>query len=247
MVPNTLLSVPFFFLFVAPGALFTLLSKRRRPTAQDSAFLEISRIVLASLAFSGAAFLVLALVRQIHRKWLPEPRGLLGANNAAYFHDRYGLILWTFALGASLACLFAALFDWGLLRLQGGAPIRRRSAWRQALRFDQPDKTDVYARVRLDDDTVYYGLVVDFSAELETDGRELVLGQPMLSGKAGEGLEPVPTRFDRVVIPGDSIKVLSVEYREMASSRAPAAPPGLSRRRPASRPGPRSSSSEPSG
>jgi len=56
------LSVPFFFLFVAPGALFNILSRQRRVPNTESAFLEISRIALASLGFSTAAF----LVRQPH-------------------------------------------------------------------------------------------------------------------------------------------------------------------------------------
>jgi hypothetical protein len=213
VVPSTLLSVPFFFLFVAPGALFALLSRRRRPAAQDSAFLEVSRIVLASIGFSGAAFLVLAGVRQIHRSWLPEPRGLFGTDSAAYVHERYGLVLWTFAIGAAVACALAWAFDWLLLRRQGGAKIRHVSAWRQVLKLDQPKGTDVFARVRLDDDTVYHGRVLDFSADLETEGRELILGQPMQSARTGKSLQPVPDRYARVVISGDSIKVLSVEYR----------------------------------
>ena len=53
MVPTTWLSVLFFFRFVALGTLFLLLSKRRRKTIADSAFVEISRVVLASLVFTG--------------------------------------------------------------------------------------------------------------------------------------------------------------------------------------------------
>ena len=72
MVPSTWLSVLFFLLLVAPGALFLL---QRRTAIADSAFLEISRIVLASLAFSGVAFLVLAVVRQARPDWLPARAG----------------------------------------------------------------------------------------------------------------------------------------------------------------------------
>jgi hypothetical protein len=218
VVPNTWLSVPFFFLFVAPGALFNILSRQRRVPNTESAFLEISRIALASLGFSTAAFLVIALVRQERRSWVPEPRQLLGADSAAYFRERYGLVLWTFAIGAGLACLFAWLFHLALFYKQGWQRIRPVSAWQQAMKLDQPEDTDVYARVRLEDGLVYYGRVCDFSADLETEGRELVLTQPMQSGKLGDDLQPVPVQYARVVIPGDSIKVLSVEYQDKSTT-----------------------------
>ena len=214
MVPSTWLSVLFFFLLVAPGALFLLLSRQRRTAIADSAFLEISRIVLASLAFSGVAFLVLAVVRQARPDWLPQPRMLLGNASMAYFRDRYGLVLWTLVIGAGLACLFAWAWHRNLAISQGGATIRHDSAWTQVLKRDRPAGQDAYVRVRLDDGFVYSGVVADFSSDLATDGRELVLTQPLQSGRVGDPeLKPVPWRYKWVVIPGDSIKVMSVEFR----------------------------------
>jgi hypothetical protein len=214
VVPSTWLSVLFFFLLVAPGALFLLLSRQRRTTVADSAFLEVSRIVLASLGFSGAAFIVLAVVRLIWPEWLPQPRQLLGKDSAAYFRDRYGLVLWTVVIGAGLACLFAWLWHLLLARRQGGATIRSDSAWATVLGRERPPGEAAYARVRLDDGVVYSGRVVGFSTDFEREDRELALSQPMQFGRDGDAeLEPVPPRYKWVVIPGDSIKVMSVEYR----------------------------------
>ena len=201
MVPSTWLSVLFFFLFVAPGALFLLLSKRRRTTIADSAFLEISRIVLASLAFSGAAFLVLAVVHQARPDWLPQPRRLLGSSSQEYFRDRYGLVLWTVVLGAALACLFAWAWHRNLAISEGGETIRHISAWTQVLRDEQPEDHFVFVRVRLDDGVIYLGRVVDFSSDMEVEGRELVLGRPLLSAWGTDEPKGLPDRYRRVVIP----------------------------------------------
>jgi hypothetical protein len=229
VVPSSWLSVLFFFLFVAPGALFLLLSRRRRTALPDSAFLEVSRIVLASLAFSGVAFLVLARLHQVRPEWLPAPRELLGKDSTAYFRDRYGLVLWTIVIGAALACLFAWL--WHLMLSTndgGGAPIRHVSTWTQVLKLDRPTGQDAYVRVRTDDGFVYSGVVADFSTDLEAEGRELILTQPLESGQVGDTLDPVPWRYKWVVIPGDSIKVMSVEYRPIVEQHPgqTATPPG---------------------
>jgi len=51
VVPSSWLSVVLFFLFIAPGLLLDLLSEQRRAGFSESAFREISRILLASLVF----------------------------------------------------------------------------------------------------------------------------------------------------------------------------------------------------
>jgi hypothetical protein len=214
VVPSTWLSVLFFFLFVAPGALFVLLSKGRRATFEESAFLEISRIVLASLAFSGVAFVVLILVRDVQPDWMPEPRQLVAKGGADYFRDRYALILRTVFIGTALACLVAWATNRFLVSRQGGATIKPISAWTQVLKLQCPAGHDSYVRARLDDGVVYTGLVADFSSDLEVEGRELVLGQPLASKSAADKtLVPVPPQYQRVIIRGDAIEVLSVEYR----------------------------------
>jgi hypothetical protein len=221
VVPSTWLSALFFFfLFVAPATPFLILSKRRRTTIADSAFVEISRVVLASLVFSGLAFLALALVYLVHPNWLPSPRLLVGKDSAEYFRARYGLVLWTIVIGAALACFFAWLWHLVLAATQGGATIRHTSAWTRVLKEDQPEGYTVQVRVRLEDNLVYLGRVLDFSTDLETEGRELVLGPPLLSARASGEPEALPDRYKRVVIPGDTIKVMNIEYRPNAEESA---------------------------
>jgi len=212
MVPGSWLAALLFLLLVAPGLLFDRLSERRRAGSPESMFREISRIVLGSLAFSGVAFAALVVVRIVHPAWMPDPRRLLEPKGA-YARDHYRLLFRTLVLEASLA--LAAVWAWDaiLTRRQGGATIRPVSAWTQVLKRDRPKDHDTYARVRLHDGVVYSGLVAHFSADLEVDGRELVLAPPLASSTGDKPTTALPVVYQRVVIRGSAIEVMTVEYR----------------------------------
>ena len=212
MVPGSWLSVFLFFLLVAPGLLFDLLSERRRAGFSESAFREISRVVLGSLFFSGFAFTVLAVVRSVHPAWMPDPRRLLEPHGS-YVRDQYRLILRTLVLQGLLALTAAWLWHLFLARRQGGATIRQVSAWTQVFKRDCPKDHNAYARVRLDGGVIYSGLVANFSSDLEVDGRELVLAPPLASRTGHNPMTAVPGQYQRVVIRGSAIEVMSVEYR----------------------------------
>jgi hypothetical protein len=212
MVPGSWLSVLLFFLLVAPGLLFDLLSERRRAGFSESAFREVSRVVLGSLAFSGFAFALLAIVRIIHPAWMPDPRRLLDSQDS-YAKDHYRLILRTLVLQESLALTAAWRWHVFLARKQGGATIRPVSAWTQVFKRDCPKGHDAYVRVRLEGGVIYSGLVANFSSDLEVDERELILAPPVASRTGENPLTAVPVQYQRVVIRGSAIEVISVEYR----------------------------------
>ena len=212
MVPGSWLSVLLFFLFVAPGLLFDLLSERRRAGFSESGFREVSRVVLGSLAFSGFAFTLLAIVRTIHPAWMPDPRRLLDPQDS-YARNHYLLILRTLVLQGSLALTAAWAWHLFLAWRQGEATIRQVSAWTQVFKRDCPKGHDAYVRVRLEGGTIYSGLVANFSSDLEVDGRELVLAPPIASKTGENQMTAMPGQYQRVVIRGSAIEVMSVEYR----------------------------------
>src|SRR5215211_6127592 len=145
MVPGSWLSVLLFLLFVAPGLLFDLLSERRRAGFSESAFREVSRIVLGSLAFSGFAFALLAIVRTINPPWMPDPSRLLKPGDS-YAKDHYRLILRTLVLQGALALTAASVWHILLAKKQGGSTIRPVSAWTQVFKRDCPKGHDAYVR-----------------------------------------------------------------------------------------------------
>jgi Family of unknown function (DUF6338) len=212
MVPGSWLSVLLFLLLVAPGLLFDRLSERRRARFPESAFREISRVVLSSLAFSGFAFALLIILRTVHPAWLPDPERLLEPQGS-YVRDHYWLLLRTLLLQTSLALGAAGALHLILDREEDKATIRPISAWTQVFKRDCPKDHDAYVRVRLDGGVVYSGLVANFTSDLEVDGRELVLAQPMASRTGQNPMTAVPGQYQRVVIRGSAIEVMSVEYR----------------------------------
>jgi len=164
MVPGSWPSVLLFFLLVAPGLLFDLLSERRRAGFSESAFREVSRVVLGSLAFSGFAFVLLAIVRTVHPAWMPDPKRLLDPR-ASYAKDHYRLVLRTLVLQESLALTAASAWHIILAKKQSGATIRQVSAWTQVFKRDRPKGHDAYVRVRLEGGVIYSGLVANFTSD----------------------------------------------------------------------------------
>jgi hypothetical protein len=213
MVPGSWLAVLLFFLLVAPGLAFDLLSQRRRTAVSESTFREISRVILASIAFSGVALAILATVRAtIEPMWLPDPAALL-RDGARYAKANYQALAWTLVAGVIFSVTLAGITHLILARIAGGARIRQRSAWTRVFKADCPPARFPYARIRLDDGSVYAGKVQDYSPDIETADREIVLGPPFLRSKIGDGaLTDIPKVYERVVIPGSAIRAISVAY-----------------------------------
>lgn len=214
MVPSTWLSVLFFLLLIAPGLVFDLLAERRRAGADESAFREASRVALASTAFSGVALAVLALVRARRPAWMPDPRRLLG-DGQDYLADEYRLILRALLIQVAIA-LGLALLTHTVLARTSGASIRQRSAWSSVLHHELPAGYQAHVRVRLADETVFVGRVAQFTANLEHADRELVLAPPLFSKLKGGSLKDVPAEWQRIVVPGDQVVAMSVQYRPKA-------------------------------
>ena len=81
------------------------------------------------------------------------------------------------------------------------------------LKADRPDGKFPYVRIRLEDGSTYAGRVQDFSPDLATDDREIVLCPPWLKSKTGDNhLAPVPREVERLVISGSAIRSIAVSY-----------------------------------
>lgn len=211
MVPSTWLSVLFFLLLIAPGLVFDLLAERRRAGADESAFREASRVALASTAFSGAALAVLATARALKPEWMPDPRRLLG-DGQEYLTDEYRLVLRALLIQVAIA-LVLALVTHAILAKTRGASIRQRSAWSSVFHHELPPGKQAHARVRMTDETVYIGRVAHFTANIEHADRELVLAPPLFSKTKDGTLKDVPDEWQRILVRGDQIAALSVQYR----------------------------------
>jgi len=210
MVPTGWLSVLLFLLLVAPGLAFELLSEKRRAAYVESTFREISRLVLGSTAFTALGLVFLAIARTIWPASMPDPGQLL-LHRTAYVDAHYRLILRTILVEVAVAMLAVCLLHLYLGR-KTPARIRRTSAWGEVFGREVPSGWEAHVRIRLDDGSVWMGAVAGFTADLNTEGREIVLAPPFYSRVSGNKIEPVPDVWRRVVIRGDDIKTLAVRY-----------------------------------
>jgi hypothetical protein len=78
----------------------------------------------------------------------------------------------------------------------------------------------VWARIRLDDDSIFSGKVANFTADLALDDREIVLAPPLFSKTGTNQLAQLPDVYQRAVIRGSLIKTMAVEYRPVAAEAA---------------------------
>lgn len=228
MVPSTWLAVVLFVLVVAPGLAFELLSEKRRAGVSESAFRETSRVVLASLVFGTIAVAILALLRAWHPAWMPDPGQVFKAT-PGYDSTHSRLIVRTLLIEAGIAFVLVWLTHCILVAISRGASIRPISAWTRTMRHEVPEGSEPAAWVRMNDGHEWMGLVFAFSADLETSGRELVLGQPLYSN-GGAGFARVDSSWQRVVLDGGSVQSLTVQYWDKQPDDPTRRPPGPGRK-----------------
>jgi hypothetical protein len=209
-----------FLLFVAPGIVWDLLSRRREAEADESAFREASRVALFSLVFSLPAAAVVVLVStQVHGV-TRVARRLASGDVVPLSWD--GLIILVVMLTQlALACGFAGLTHLLLMRSSRSSDIDLISAWTRAFRRDRPPDHDAYVRAKLTSGSVWTGRVVSYTSDFELEDRELVLGPPLSSrGPPGNQLIPLEPHCQRVILRGNQIASLVVEYHHRSRAAA---------------------------
>ncbi len=212
MIPQTVLSLVAFLFLVAPGLVFELRRERRRPTWEETAFREASRIALASLLLSVGAVLVLVVVGRWIPTLLPDVRSWL-RNSRNYLPDHFGVVSRFLLLELGVALLLAVLADLAL-GVRRRSTIRPLSAWYRVFRAELPHGGQPFVRVRVDDGTEYCGVLAAYSPDYALADRELVLASPLTLRRPDE---PSPTPladppWKRVVIRGPAVQDLWVAY-----------------------------------
>lgn len=166
MTPDGWSAALAFLLFVAPGIVFDLLSRRREPEANESAFREASRVALSSLVFSLPALAVVVLVStRVHRVTRVAHR--VASGDVVLFSVVGFIILVVMLVELALACLFAYVTHRVLMHSSDSSDIDRISAWKKAFRHDRPADHEVHVRAKLKCGSVWTGRVVSYTPDFE--------------------------------------------------------------------------------
>jgi hypothetical protein len=213
-VIDTVGAVLGFLGLVAPGLVFELARGRRRPHTAESAFREAARIALTSLVFTSSSLAVLAIVRALEPRWLPDPGEWLRRGDA-YLEDHYALVMVGLLLQVAVACCLAGLTHWALRRWgMGRADIRPGSVWYQVLRQDRPESKDlVWLHLRLTDGTRAVGALRHYTSDDQSEHQMIALGGAGLEIALPNGdYTPFGRDFDFVTFRSDRIAFMAGVY-----------------------------------
>lgn len=219
MIPATVGGVVTLVLLVLPGLAFELFRQRRRWGRNDSTFIEISRVLVAGLALGGITFTLLAAVSLVGPRSIVSVAGLVTNKHWLVQHLLVdGWTAWAYGLvSVTLAAFVAALMPGP--NKEGS--IYTESSWvtcfdrvpramQEVMRL--PTVPGVRLSVRLTDGTVYVGDRVEYSTDLPLEDRELVLGGKLARQPAGEEDTKLLPRWHRLMVRGDQISDMLVQY-----------------------------------
>ncbi|MGW6930766.1 DUF6338 family protein [Lentzea sp. NPDC054927] len=204
-----------FLLFVVPGTCYELLRGRTMLPREESAFQQISRVLLFGSVISALVGLTLAGIG------VGAPGSLLNASKllsggTGYVAANTSQAGWTIALFLILSLLYAVITN--DLRTSDGAPaIHQADAWHSmahvlpALYLDGPHQVTVSVRLKCGRDVV--GRWLGSSTELDPSKRELTLQAPLVTRESGDEEEK---SFDEdwavMTIVGSEIESIAFAY-----------------------------------
>lgn len=221
MLPASLGAAAAFLLLVAPGIVYELTRQRRRPTRQDSGFIEASRILLAGSFIAITTLVLLVLAGTAGNGFFVSPHDVL-LHPTSYAAVHPARVLGTIAAYLAVAAT-SAVFA-ADCRTYGGSRslIVPDSAWFLMLERLAPTEAEVHLAATLTDGSAYMGRKVSFTSDPAIQDRELVLGSPLFARAAGATKTvSMGEAWERLVLPGSQVATLAVSYvRKPASDEA---------------------------
>lgn len=212
-------------LFVVPGTCYELLRNRTKLPREESAFQQVSRVLLAGSVISVGVSLTLAGIGVCAPGSLLNVSKLL-TGGTGYVAANVGMLGWTVTLFLSFSLLFAvALVD--LRTAEGTSVIHQADAWHllakrlPILEMGGPHVVVVSVRLKSGRDVVghYFGS----STELEHSKRELHLQAPLYAREVDQDQkELLGEEWAVMSIIGSEIESVAFNYSpfEGAGSRA---------------------------
>ncbi|GAA1463517.1 DUF6338 family protein [Williamsia maris] len=220
MIPSSWLTVFGFFAFAAPGVMYDLLAAQKRAVRRESTLREVSRVVLVSTSCTALSALVVLIAGPPLTAWLPSCAGIPTAGELILADRNFlaghtigvslgGFLFLAVSIGVALG---AYLFNFRKV----GSKLSYDSQWTLAFRRRLPAGYDSAVRVKLKNETVWFGVVRDFSVDLELADRELTLRPPLAFQKPGgepSWIDHTRNGWGQVVIHGEEVESILVRYQ----------------------------------
>lgn len=214
MVPDTVASLLAFFLLVAPGIVFQLLRERWFPKVDETAFRELSVVVLASALFSSLGLAIVALIRAVEPQWVVNVGGWLHTGDP-YFNAHYRLVVRTLLVAVFVALVAAVVVAFLVRWLGRGGTVKSYNMWHSVFSKGAYAPTETSSVcVMLIDGIRYFGVVEQWSDEAASwEERELLLRKPLsVQPRGAPTAVPLDATWQRVVVRGNQIRDILVTY-----------------------------------
>ena len=178
LVPASVTGVIVFLLCVAPGTCYELLRNRTLHPREESAFLQISRVLfLSGTLFTAAGLGLLVLIHLLAPASLIDPPALL-TGGTAYMAGHLGQVGLTLLLQLIFASLIAVMIN-DLRTPPDASVITQGTLWHTASERLRRPGLRTYLSVRLKSGGDVLGYYVGSSTDLEPAKREIMVGAPL--------------------------------------------------------------------
>jgi hypothetical protein len=212
LVPASALSVVVFFLFVAPGMCYELLRSRTLLPREESAFIQISRILLSGILLTALAALLLAGVHAIRPSSALANVGSLMVDGVPYLAGHLARVGWTLLAQLALSALLAVLIS-DVRSRKSSRLIHQTNSWHIVAETLAKPNQQVAMSVRLKCGAEVLGNYLGASTEFDPAKRELILRAPLTMRATTDGpMAPLDVAWQCMVIPGSEITSLSTAY-----------------------------------
>ena len=214
MLPDSLLGLTLFALFVAPGALFRIIVATRRPQAQDTTFSEVNWVVLVSTLSTALALPVALAPRLFEPRWLGPLLDALRQGGDHWRIEPFPVVLGVAATWAA-ALIVAGLLAVAWTRIGPGGDQYNESQLYLVFRRKLPKESRPYVIAVAANGDRHYGHVVAYSPDyVESAARDLTLGAPIYRKPFGKPRRPLGG-VQRLVLSGDQVVQLHVMYEDV--------------------------------
>jgi len=183
---------------------------------ERSTFRETSVVVVASLAFSGLAVILLACCRALIPRWMPDLGAWIGPSKPhmpAYLVGHYRLVLRAIMAEVCLAMLLvAAVYRFGPRQWRQGQESRQDSLW-NALHQSKGRRDMLPVLSILSEDGVTYHGQSAFCDSDRVNDPHVVLSTPVTVSRPGSPpVSTSDTNVERVVISLRKVSEIWITY-----------------------------------
>jgi hypothetical protein len=211
MVPSTVTAVVVFLLLVTPGLVFELLWQRTRPRRDESTFVEVSRVVLTGVVFTGGAAVTLVVLEAAASGSAIDVVDLL-RDGSQYVTEHPAHVLRSVVAVVVLAVLYGVAGH-DLLTPASTRRIAHETAWHTAFSRMAAPGVRPYLSVQLKDGTTITGYSAAYSTEPDPAKRDLLLSAPLAIRSPGESeAHQLDVSWQVMAVSGAEISTIAAAY-----------------------------------